>query len=63
MFVLGPAAGLVLGIANGVAYEERPISNKVNQFRKYLNGKKQERLEDEVSSKMYLRKQLGEMEL
>jgi hypothetical protein len=63
MFVLGPAAGFVLGIANGVAYEEKPISNKVNQFRKYLNGKKQERLEDEISSKMYLRKQLGEMEL
>ena len=63
MIALGAGAGFFSALLNGLAYEERPISNKVNQFRKYLNGKKQERLEDEISSKMYLRKQLGEMEL
>ena len=63
MMLLGAGAGFLLGIVNGIAWEEKPISNKVNNFRKYLNGKKTESLQDKIASKRYLQAQLGEIEL
>ena len=60
--VKGVGLGYATALINGIAYENKPVSNKVNDFRKYLNNKKIARLEDKIERKTYLEEQLDEME-
>ena len=59
--ILGTILGFVMTIVNGVAYESKPVSNKVNEFREYVNDKKMASLEEKIDKKTYLCEQLDGM--
>ena len=52
------ALGFIASLINGVAYESKPVSNKINDFRKFINDKRISRIEDKIELKEHLRLQL-----
>jgi len=61
--VAGGGLGFLMFVLNGLAYEMKPVSKRVNEFRKYLTDKKMSRIEDEIEKKTYLQDQIEELEL
>ena len=60
---VGCIVGLILSIISGLAYENKPISNKANAFMKHINNKQMSKLQDKIEEKSYLNNELDESEI